>query len=381
MNIYAENLFYSDHVQKSMVINVEDGVINRIEPGSNQSCLSAENVAMGFIDPHIHGGAGFDIMDFEASELREWLAHLFNIGVTAVLPSVYTFSVPVMRKSLLQIKEAVKLQAANLMGGAKIIGVHLEGPFISHLQLGAMEESFVLAPDIEKYKEVTDGCEDIIRIVTLAPEVHGADRLIGYLKQKGVRVLAGHTDASYEEGLKAFDTGVSGICHFYNASRGIHHREPGILASAMMSPDIRCELIGDMVHVHPALMNLLMAVKKDTRISLISDAVKTTGLPDGEYLDGIQTIIVKNGESRLKNGKLNGGSCMLPLIVKKLMADMRLDIHSLIKMASYSTRAYLGVNTEIEAGKTVDLIGMDKNLNLLWTLLGNETHKRNEAVL
>ena len=392
MEIYAEKLIMRDNVIQSAFIYAKNGVITQVmenNAGHNAAecsinppkisqndvygdCLKAYYVAPGFIDPHIHGSCGFDIMDFDMPQLEAWLSHLLDIGVSAVLPSVYTAPISIMQNSLLLINKAMKAQKDGLLGGAAIMGIHLEGPFINAERLGGMDGNYILSPSVDNYLDIAKGFENSIKIVTLAPELHGAPELIKYLRNQGVRILAGHTDATYDEGVRAFEAGVSGICHFYNACRGIHHREPGILALALVKQDIQCELIGDGTHVHQGAMDLLFRLKDCLRLTLISDSVKTTGMPDGEYEENGQIVLVHKGESRLKGGALHGGSCMLPDIVKKLAANDGTDKADIVRMASYSAREYLGRISKIKKGEPVDLVGMDKNMNVLWTVLGND---------
>lgn len=361
----GRNVLTASGIERDMSVAVEGGIITGVSRGGGGG-TSAEWIVPGYIDMHIHGGMRFSVHDQSPEALADWLEGLMRAGVTAVLPSVHTAPVEVMRRSVQMLGEAMDRQRRGELFGARIAGIHLEGPFISLKRLGAMRADQVLEPTVENFREIAGERAGDIRLVTLAPEVEGCEALIEYLLAGGIRVQAGHTDATYEQALRAFDIGVGAICHFYNGIRGIHHREPGILTAAMLDDSIYCELISDFVHVHPAAARLLIKAKGAGRVMLISDAVKYTGLPDGEYEENGYINVIKNGASMSKDGGLNGGGCYLSGSVKRIISA-GIPAGDAFYMAANSGREFIGEERITMRPRSVaDFIGLDENLDPVW---------------
>lgn len=307
--IHADRLLTEEGFMEGHSLWIKDGIIERIIP---ERCgdLKAELLVPGFIDNHNHGGHGCSIMSSSDDDVfADWLKGLAINGTTSVVAAPYTDSIDNFRAVLKRIRRIMDLQDKGEINGARILGVHLEGPYISSEKpgIGAMNELYTAEPDVEHFERLVSGYEDMILEITLAPEKDKDFKLISYLREKDIRILAGHTNASYDEGLLAFDAGVQGICHFFNASSGIHHREPGILTAALLNENIYCEAICDFVHVHPAALRILLEFKAPKRAMIVSDAVKLAGMPDGKYYEDGELVIHRDGVSRLKSGGLTGG--------------------------------------------------------------------------
>lgn len=362
--IWAKRLLLNGKLTENTGIQwTENGPIP--SSGSPGEGLSAAWVTEGLIDPHLHGGRGFDVMHPTLEGVAQWLDGLLRHGVSEVLPSVYTGPTEVMRQAMAVFHQAMALQAQGELGGARISGIHLEGPFISLNRLGAMDAHYVLPPSVSAYQNIVQGFESMIRLVTLAPEEPGADELIDHLLKNGVQVQAGHTDAQFEQAERAFERGVNGVCHFFNGIRGIHHREPGILTSALLHDEIYAELIADMVHVHPGAAQLICKNKGYEKIILISDAVSTTSLPDGIYWDNGNRVTVSNGESRVEGGSLNGGGVYLLEGARRMVRQAHVPIPQALFMANQSARRYLGLTPP------PCLIGLNEDLSLKWVAGSN----------
>ena len=192
--------------------------------------------------------------------------------------------------------------------GAEILGVHLEGPFINYRYKGAQMESYIQEPSIENYLNLVGDFEDIVRLVTLAPEIEGAKGLIKYLKGQGVTVTMGHTGADYDTCIEAFKWGVSHITHCYNGMVPLHHRNPGVIGAAFDSEDITVELITDLIHIHPAMLRLAIRTKGPEGTAIVTDSMSATGLGDGKYLLGEEDVWVEDGIARTAEGSLAGST-------------------------------------------------------------------------
>lgn len=353
---------------KDKQITVKDGIITRIG-ASNSYAQSIPYIVPGMTDEHLHGGFGCDLMRGNVSVWLDWLRHLANRGTTHVLAGIYTDDLHTMRSALSVAREVTVLQAHG-EGGAKLEGVHLEGPYISPNALGAMNPAHIRLPSVKDWKLLSDGFSDLIKLVTLAPELPGAESLISFLVSQGILLLAGHTNCNYTTAERAFSQGIGGVCHFYNACTPIHHREPGLLTAAMLSPTIYCECICDMIHVHPAAIKLLYAVKGASRIIVVSDAVSTTGLPDGQYLDNGVSIAVHNGESRTADGSLNGGGATQLEEVRKLIAN-GISSADAFSTACFTPADFLHLpNPELSIGQQADFVALSNTFMPLFIVCG-----------
>jgi N-acetylglucosamine-6-phosphate deacetylase len=256
--ISAGKALVDGHWRNECTVHISEGVITDITAGAKER-LFADLLVPGLIDNHNHGGYGCSVMTSGTDAYAKWLEHLARKGVTATLAGIYTATVEQMRAAMSITRQVMEMQQCGRVGGSKLLGVHLEGPFLCSEKpgLGAMDKASIQKPSVSAYLTLVQGYESIVREVTLAPELQGSQALIDYLSSRGIRVLAGHTTASYDEGVAAFTGGVSGVCHFFNASAGIRHRDPGLLTAALLRKEVYCEAICDFHHVHPAALELL----------------------------------------------------------------------------------------------------------------------------
>ena len=373
MKITAHRVLLPEGFVFDRTVLVEKGMIREIAR-AEEGDISCDTLVPGLIDQHLHGGFGADVMHSGADKLLDWLRFLQRNGCTQVLDGVYTYPVPVMRKALETAKTVIRLQAQGA-GGAILTGVHLEGPFISRRSPGAMLLDSILAPTIENWQRVTEGYEDIIRMVTLAPEEPGADELIRYLTARGIAVSAGHTAATVEDGKQAFRNGVNCITHFFNASTPIHHRAPGILTEALLDDRVYCECICDFVHVHPEAVRLIHRCKGAGRMIVISDAVFTTGLKDGVYPSGDEITVVKDGVSRTPEGALAGGGSVQLQEVRNLIS-VGIPEEDAFRMASQTPAEYLRITGgRIIPWARAELLCLDQALKPICTVIGDNIVK------
>lgn len=371
--ITARRVLLPEGFAENRTILVEDGFIRGIIPAVKGD-IECDTAVPGLIDPHLHGGFGADVMHSGPEALLDWLRFLQRNGNTQILAGVYTCPVSVMRAALENVRAVMRMQAEGA-GGARLAGVHLEGPFISPKAPGAMLTDCILAPTAENWRRVTEGYEDLIRLVTIAPEIPGAPELIRFLTARGIAVTAGHTAASAEEGRAAFAEGAGCITHFFNASTPIHHRNPGILTEALLEDRVYCECICDFVHVHPSAVRLIHRCKGAERMIVISDAIFTTGLADGEYTTEQEVTVVRNGVSRTPEGALAGGGSVQLQGVRNLISA-GIPAADAFRMASGTPAEFLRIpGGRIVPGARAEILCLGEALQPLCTLIGTDLAK------
>ncbi|WP_273320787.1 N-acetylglucosamine-6-phosphate deacetylase [Vallitalea guaymasensis] len=320
-------------------------------------------IVPGFIDVHIHGYKGHDTMDGDIDTLRTISKSIPENGVTSFLPTTMTMDVPTIRKALGTIKNLMEEKTY----GAEVLGTHLEGPFISEKYKGAQSEEFIEEPD----GEVIKGYEDIIKIITIAPEVKGSHEFIEkYTKDYGIRFSMGHSAASYDEAMAGIEAGVCSCTHFFNAMTGLHHRNPGVVG-AVMNSDIRCEVIADTIHVNPALFNLIARVKGMDKVLLITDAIMGAGLSDGEYSLGGQKVFLQNGKCMLTDGTIAGSSLKLNKAIYNFTKHSDYSLEKVIESATINQAKYIGVEDRkgtLDIGKDADIAIVNDKLDIYYTI-------------
>lgn len=235
---------------------------------------------MTTIDIHTHGIGGLDTRTSSEAHILEIAEIQMQGGVDEIVPTVYADDIQTMRLHLRAIKKAMQRQRqtnAGLTGQSAIIGAHLEGPFLNPGKCGAQKRTALIMPTERALNELIDGFEDIVKIITVAPELDGALDIIGMLSKRGIVVSMGHSAASYAEAEAGLKAGARGITHLFNAAAPFHHREPGLVGFALTNKDIYVEVIADPYHLHPAAIELIFAAKQPDKIIIVSDSVKETG--------------------------------------------------------------------------------------------------------
>lgn len=313
MRILAERMADASGVQDRVMVTVYDGKIvevarwndsTRPEAGDcdDRDCL----LVPGFVDIHVHGGAGRAVMEGTLDALDAVATHLAQHGVTGFLSTTITASWEQQALALNIAADAMR-SPENGRRGAATLGCHLEGPYINPIRKGAQPGQYILLPDVDDFKRnVGDGLS-AVRIVTLAPEMPGALDMIRFLTAKGIISSIGHTDATYDEIGAAIDAGARHVTHCYNAMRQLGSREPGVVGAAFSRPELTAELIWDNVHVHPASCCALVNAKGAEGVVLISDGIPGAGMPEGYGFSlGDLPVVVHDGTARLPDGTLAG---------------------------------------------------------------------------
>ncbi len=325
-------------------------------------------VLPGFIDQHVHGAGGSDGMDGTVNDISIIANALAKDGTTSFLVTTMTESKENTLKALSAVKE---YREKAFEDGARVLGVHLEGPFISSKHKGAQLEKHVKEPDVELFEEYNSASGNAVKIVSLAPEVEGADKLIRHLKENDVVASIGHSSAKFGDVENAVLNGVKGVTHTFNAQTGLHHREIGVVGSAMLIDELNCELIADTIHVSVPAMKLLIKNKPSDKITLITDAMRAKGLPDGESELGGQKVFVKDGEARLGDGTLAGSVLLMNRAIENVVKKVGVDFIKAVDFATINPAKNLGIDKDvgsIKVGKKADFTIIDKEFNVLMTI-------------
>lgn len=325
-------------------------------------------VIPGLIDEHIHGANGVDVIDGKEEYIYEIANAISKEGVTAFLPTTTTQSIEVIDKALLAIKDYILKDYEN---GAQVLGIHLEGPFISNKYKGAQLANYIIKPNIETFKHLEDTSNDNIKLVSMAVEEEGALEFIKYLKEKDIIVSAGHTNATYEEINIAIKEGLTCTTHTYNGMRPYLKDEIGTVGSALLLDELYTELICDGVHVSIPAIKFLYKNKPSNKIVLITDAIRTKGMPDGIYEELEQKVILKGKEARLVDGTLAGSVLKLNEAIKNFMYFTGASFEEAVKFATENPAKNLGVFDimgSIKENKLANFVVVDKDLNVYQTI-------------
>ncbi|HON64499.1 MAG TPA: N-acetylglucosamine-6-phosphate deacetylase [Bacilli bacterium] len=352
-------------------LKFENGLISEITDSVVSNGLTIpENwlVLPGYIDQHVHGAAGCDAMDATTAAILTMAMTVAQEGVTTFCPTTMTQSVENINKALANIKQYIE---ENHPEGAKVLGVHLEGPYISKDYIGAQPLSYVQNPGVESFKKYQKASGNHIRIVTLAPEVSGSEELIPYLVQEGIVASIGHTASKFQDVKKAVGLGARNLTHTYNAMRPLHHREIGTVGAAFLLDDLACEIICDGIHLSVPAMQLLLKNKPKDKVILVTDAMRAKAIGEGESELGGQKVFVKNGEARLGDGTLAGSVLTMDRAVRNMINLVGLPIEQAVDMATINPAKNLGIDKEegsIAKGKKANFVVVDENFNVKMTI-------------
>lgn len=318
----------------------------------------------GFIDVHVHGGFGHDFMEANDAALERITQFHAQNGTTTMLATTVTAP----KEAIDRVLAGVNSWQENEVKGARLAGVHLEGPFLSKVFPGAQNPEHMIPARIDWLEEWTSAYPGLIRMMTLAPEVEGNMDCIEWLRKNNIVAACGHTDAEYEEILEAKKRGLQHAVHTFNAMKPLHHRNPGTVGAVLTDDDISCEIIADGHHVHPACIDLLVRAKGRDRLILITDAMSAAGMEDGEYNLGDLKVRVKDGVARLKEGESLAGSTLTMIQAFRFFVEtVGVSIEETSRMASGNPARLIGLDDEIGSislGKKADLLRLDSKLQL-----------------
>ena len=368
--IYASRILTPQEELLDAVILVEGGRITaighrdevKIPEGAVDYVASGMTVVPGFVDVHIHGAGGHDVMEATHAALDCITSTVARHGTTSILATTVTAPVDETCKSLEGIAQYIRSheQQENTGLAAEILGIHLEGPFISKTRRGVHPSDSITRPSIEildKFRAASDG---LISILTVAPEVSGALDLIRATVTNGIVAAIGHTDADYEQARAAIQAGARHAVHFYNAMRPFSHRDPGVIGAVLTEPDVTAEIIADGVHVAGPAIQVLLGTKGFDTVLLASDGTAATGMPDGNFRLGNFEVTVKDGVCRNSEGKLAGSTLTLDRALRYIVS-LGVPLIDALRMATILPARRLGL-----AGKKgIIAIGADADLVVL----------------
>lgn len=319
----------------------------------------------GFIDVHVHGGVGYEAMDATPEAIQRMAQFYAQHGVTSFLATTWTDAGERIQAAL----ENIAALQGPQPDGATLLGAHVEGPYLNPEKCGAQNMSYIRRANRDEALAWLD--LNVVRLLALAPEYEENDWLIEECVRRGITVSAAHTSAKYKDIQKAVSLGLSQATHTYNAMTPLSHREPGVVGAVMTMPEIRCELIADNIHVHPAPMKILYMTKGAEKIILITDAVRGAGMPEGEYQIDERVITVKNGAVRLPDGTLAGSILTMENALCNFLQATGEPLNTLWRTSSLNAAEAIGVadrKGSLEVGKDADLVLVDQNMTALLTV-------------
>lgn len=338
--------------------------------------IDAKNnyVSPGFIDIHIHGSGGRDTMDGTLEDLKVISSTIAKHGVTSFLPTTMTMHKDKIYTALIAIREAKNTS----MPGATVLGAHMEGPFISEKFKGAQSKDYILKPSINFIKEFMD----VLKIITLAPE---EDTNLNFIKEvsskSDITLSLGHTNATYEETMDAINAGIAHATHTFNAMTPLNHRKPGAVG-AIFNSKISCEFIADTIHIHPELYRLILHIKGQDKVVLITDSMRAGCMEKGIYELGGQKVIVDESSARLEDGTLAGSILSLNMAVKNILKYTDLSVPEAVSLATINPAKVIHVEDKkgsLEVKKDSDIIIFNDDLEVLTSIVnGNIIHKMEE---
>ncbi|MBI4460602.1 MAG: N-acetylglucosamine-6-phosphate deacetylase [Acidobacteria bacterium] len=385
----AETIFTPLEIIEDGVVVIEDRRIRSvgsrreiaIPPGARSLDLGNRILAPGFVDVHIHGAAGHDVMEATPEALRAVAAFLARHGATCFVPTTLTAPLPVLLRSLQALGEAIRswkdgTDSARLPL-AEPVGIHLEGPFLSAERRGVHPSEHLQKPSLALLSQFLEAAGGALRILTLAPELEGALELQASASQNGVQVALGHSNATYEEAQRAIDAGARHAVHTFNAMRPFVHRDPGILGAVLTDDRIMAEVIADGVHVSAPALRLLVRAKGVSNILLATDGISATGGNPGRYRLGdvgvslqpdpqTGTLVCRNPE-----GKLAGSVLTLDQAVRNMASLAGISLCEAVRMATWNPARLLGLETRkgcLRPGADADLVVLEPNGTVTGTM-------------
>ena len=373
---------------------IEDGLIRAVgprreiavPPGTRTVELGEKILAPGFVDVHIHGAAGHDVMEATPEALEAVAAFVLQHGTTSFVPTTLTAPPEVLLRSLEGLSAAIRSWEKNAPSNAapktllaEPLGIHLEGPFLSAECRGAHPRAHLQPPSRALFEQMIAAARGAVRILTLAPELEGASELQAAARQAGVRVAIGHSNASYEQAMRAIDAGATHAVHVFNAMRPFAHRDPGILSAILTDDRVLAEVIADGVHVAEPALRLMLRSKGVERVALVTDGVSATGMPPGKYhLGGVEIVVAddpSNGQlaCRNKEGRLAGSVLTQDRAVRNMIRFAGVTLREAVLMATYVPAQLAGVadrKGSLHPGFDADLVVLNPDGAVVGVMVG-----------
>lgn len=374
----ASHLFTPDHAIDRPVVVIEDGVIAQLAsladtalPAGHHVDLPDSTLIPALFDVHIHGSGGHDVMEATDSAVSHIGAFLARRGVGAYCATTVTAPLDTLLRSLSGIAKLLN----QSVDGARPVGIHLEGPFLSPHKRGAHAESQLQTPSVALFESLWQAAEGNIRLMTIAPELPGAEETIAHAAKLGVRVSLGHSDANKDAARRGIQAGAVSATHTFNAMRRFDHRDPGLLGEVLITDSLFAEIICDGLHVDPAAVRLFWKAKGPERGLLVTDAMAGTGMPDGTYWLGELQVRVKNGRCIIGEDTLAGSTLTLDRAVRNFAEFSGASLPEAVALATRNPARMIGLDAEIGAlapGRPADIAVLSPKHEVVETFLRGE---------
>ena len=344
----------------------------RVPPDAVDYVAAEMTVVPGFVDVHIHGAGGHDVMEATAPALDRITATVARHGTTSLVATTVTAPVDETCRSLegiaryIRSHEQLKETEENGRLAAEFVGIHLEGPFISHARRGVHPPDSIARPSVEILQKFLDAADGLVKIVTIAPEIAGARELIEYVVAAKIVAAIGHTDADYDQARAAIQAGARHTVHMFNAMRPFTHRDPGVVGAILTDPEVTAEIIADGVHVAGPTIQVLLGCKGFDAVLLASDGIAATGMPDGNYRLGNFEVTVRDGVARNSEGKLAGSTLTLDRALRYVVS-LGVPLKDAVRMATVLPARRLGLAGKkgiIAVGADADLVALTPDLRV-----------------
>jgi N-acetylglucosamine-6-phosphate deacetylase len=332
--------------------------------------VSGRTICPGFVDLLVHGGGGFGFADNNPDSIKNVSNYFLKHGSTTVLASLFAKPEDQLLADLKRLADFIDNNPHS-----NIVGIHMEGPFLNKELKGAMNESYLWTPSVEGWRKLWEASRGYIKIMTIAPELPGAIDVMRAAAVDGVVLSIGHSMANYAEIELAIDNGAAHVTHIFNAMRPFHHRNPGVILGSLLRNELKIELIADTLHVHPAVMELLMKLKGANGIVLVSDSIRAGGMHEGEYEFADQKVFMKEKKAYLEDGTLAGSTLTLNQAIKNMIETANARITDAVRMASLNGAKVINLEHRkgiLAVGKEADIVVLTDSFEVEMTILGGK---------
>lgn len=364
------NVFAPEGCFERKDLYIKDGLIIDNPSLEDRKIVDATGlyVVPGFVDIHTHGAMGHDFCDASVDGLRKIARFEKSKGITSFLPTSMTFDEDRLMRIFDTAKEIGTKNNTNSVqhGMARILGINMEGPFISVGKKGAQNADYIMKPDVNMFRRLNDSCNNMINLITLAPEAEGAVSFIKELKDE-VHISLGHSAAGYDTAQKAFDAGADHVTHLFNGMNGFHHRDTGIVGAASDFENVYVEMICDGLHISPTMIRATIKIFGEDRVVAISDSMEACGMPDGKYQLGGQKVYKMGNKATLLDGTLAGSVTSL-FDCFKVLLQCHVPVETALKMVTINPAKSIGMENKVGCfvpGAFGDVLLLDKEFNLV----------------
>lgn len=371
-----------ERIEHPLVL-VEDGVVTEVRAQASREIprgvqlvdLGDATLVPGFIDVHIHGGAGHDVMEAGAEALPQLERLLFRHGVTSYFPTTVTAPVEQTLSALERLAKSIETATTKRESErAQPLGIHLEGPFISHARRGVHPPENLLPPTLAMFERFWEASHGQIKVITIAPELENAGEVIVEAVRRGICVSVGHSDANLKATRMAVAAGARHATHTFNAMRPLGHRDPGILGEVLTDTRLSADIIADGIHVDPVIVKLFLSAKGVDASVLITDAIAATGMPDGRYRLGSLEVEVKDSTC-LVDGKLAGSVLTMDKAIRNVMGFAQWDLQRAVRLATLNPARLTGIDTvkgQLKPGSAADMVALSPTGEIRRTIAGGQ---------